>query len=163
MRVVYEVSRTAVPSPPEKFRFTGACIGGSRDGRARGNLKLCHARLGHAKVQSIISLVRRVAVSGFENKTQTGFTNPCPSCVKGKQAKQELRENRHRSDKKVTVIHSDVSGPMSVQSFSGTHYFLTFIDEYSGYIVCKPIASKSYVAECFKSSQKWFGKSLNAQ
>lgn len=53
------------------------------------------------------------------------------------------------------MIHSDVCGPMSVSSLGGSKYFVTFIDEYSGYVNVVPICKKSDVHSNFKKYQVW--------
>lgn len=44
---------------------------------------------------------------------------------------------------------------MSVESFSGKRYFVTFIDEFSGYYYIAAINKKSEVLESFKRYQAW--------
>ena len=56
------------------------------------------------------------------------------------------------------MVHSDIYGPMSVRSFSRARYFVSFIDEYSGYICIVPISRKSQVLEEFKLYQAWVEK-----
>ena len=48
-----------------------------------------------------------------------------------------------RSKKKLQLVHSDVCGPMSVSSFGGAKYFVTFIDDFSRCVVIYPMAKKS--------------------
>ena len=54
-----------------------------------------------------------------------------------------------RTSKLLEVIHSDVCGPMSVATFSGKRYFVTFIDDKSRYCVVYLLKSKSEVAVKF--------------
>ena len=54
---------------------------------------------------------------------------PCEACVKGKQScKPFKRSGAKRSRNVLGLIHSDVCGPMNVQSVGGARYFLTFTD-----------------------------------
>lgn len=76
--------------------------------------------------------------------------------MRGKQTKQTLRSNVHRSREKGAVIHSDVCGPMSVSSFSGARYFVSSVDEYSGFVCIVPIAKTSDVAQQFKLFKAWW-------
>ena len=50
---------------------------------------------------------------------------------------------------------------MSVASFSGANYFVSFIDECSGYIVILPIAQKSDVAGKFRSFLAWYERKFD--
>ena len=62
---------------------------------------------------------------------------------------------RH-STRRGEVIHGDVCGPMSVRSsLGGSRYFVTFIDEYSGYVTVASIAKKSDVQYHFKRYHVW--------
>ena len=54
------------------------------------------------------------------------------------------------------MIHSDVSGRMSVKSLVGSEYYVTFIDEYSGYVTDFQIAKKSDVLQELKLFHPWF-------
>ena len=47
------------------------------------------------------------------------------------------------------MIHSDVCGPMSVATFSGKRYFVTFIDDKSRYCMVYLLKNKSEVATKF--------------
>jgi hypothetical protein len=49
----------------------------------------------------------------------------------GKYARKTFPSSEHRSKGILDLIHSDVCGPMSVQSVSGFKYYVIFIDDYS--------------------------------
>ena len=48
-----------------------------------------------------------------------------------------------KATRKSQLVHSDVCGPMSVQSFTGKLYFVTFIDDYSRFVKVYFIRKKS--------------------
>ena len=54
------------------------------------------------------------------------------------------------SYQKLELVHTDVCGPMQTQSFGGSHYFITFIDDYSCYCYTYFLKKKSEVLEKFK-------------
>lgn len=60
-----------------------------------------------------------------------------------------------RSTRCGEVIHSDVSGRISTKSLGGSEYFVTFIDECSGYVTVVPIVRKSDVLREFRKYQAW--------
>lgn len=119
------------------------------------DLKLWHERLAHANFQSIERLARECLVNGITIKSKEAYPKHCDSCIKGKQTRETLRANYHRSLEKGAVIHTDVCGPISCSSFGGARYFISFIDEYSGYMVIIPIARKSDVLKEFKYFHSW--------
>ena len=79
----------------------------------------------------------------------------CRSCILGKQTRSVLRTNLTRSRERGAVIHTDVCGPMSCESFSGYRYLVSFIDEFSGFITIVPIKLKSDVKKEFQRYHAW--------
>ena len=61
-----------------------------------------------------------------------------------------LEKNAFCSKNRGEVIHSDVCGPMTVNSPGGSRYFVTFTDEYSGYVTVACISKNSDVQLEFK-------------
>ena len=61
------------------------------------------------------------------------------------------------------MVHSDVCGPMYVRSFSGVLNFVSFIEEYSGYIHIVPISWKIQVLEEFKYCKPGWGGYLTIE
>jgi hypothetical protein len=64
-----------------------------------------------------------------------------------------------RSNRIGALIHSDVCGPMQVQSIGKASYYVSFHDESSEYRVLRFIKHKLEVADCFQD----FFKLLHAQ
>lgn len=124
-------------------------------------MDLWHARLGHAYPERIKNLFRTDAVKGLDLTETAGTSKICADCLKGKQTKESLHVNQSRSTVRGAVIHSDVCGPMSVQSFSGANYFVSFIDDYSGFITIVPIANKSDVKRNFLWYQAWLERKFD--
>ena len=59
-------------------------------------------------------------------------------------------------------MHSDVSGPIEVQSIGGARYFVSFIDDYSKWTVVYFMRRKSEVLACFKMFKTLAEKHTNA-
>ena len=55
----------------------------------------------------------------------------CRGCALGKNAKVSFLSNESRYKGILDIIHSDVSGPMSVASLQGSSYYVMFIDDFS--------------------------------
>ena len=57
--------------------------------------------------------------------------NHCKGCVLRKNIRNPFPQSEHKSKDPLDLVHSDVCGPMSVHSFNGYSYCVTFIDDYS--------------------------------
>jgi hypothetical protein len=76
----------------------------------------------------------------------------CEGCALGKNHCQPHPTSAKASRyKKVgEFFHSNVCGPMSVNSLGETKYYVFFIDNFSGYQFVFCIKNKTEVVECFK-------------
>ena len=110
------------------------------------NVELWHQRLGHLHVDAMKTLQNRA--SGLEVIGDS--VGVCLGCVKGKIHKSPKKSHKSpRATQLLGIIHSDVCGPMSVESHSRALYFVTFIDCYSRYIHVYFIHSKDQVFSKF--------------
>lgn len=111
----------------------------------------CQARLrqqlGHSKNG------RTGLVEVLDRIIPTTDKNVWVSCALGSRAKNPMRQRPHRTTEVGGVIHSDICGPISVPSIGGAMYFVTFIDEYSGYSVTIPLLPRRVMSvEIFSGS-----------
>ena len=90
--------------------------------------ELWHRRTKHLHHAALRHL--RQAVIGVP-QVQEEKHNHYKGCALGKNIKKPFPQSEHKSKGTLDLVHSDVCGPMSVQSFSGYSYCITFIDDYS--------------------------------
>jgi hypothetical protein len=90
--------------------------------------ELWHRRMAHLHFGALDHL--RQEVTGLL-KIAAEKHGPCKGCAMGKYARRPFPPSEHRSKGALDLIHSDVCGPMSVESVSGSKYFVLFIDDYS--------------------------------
>ena len=95
------------------------------------NNDLWHQRLGHLNSQQLHRMVDEGHVSGI--KLSPLSNQPlCEGCIMGKMHRKPFKPVDHKqSTKKLELVHSDVCGPMQVESIGGSRYFATFIDDYT--------------------------------
>jgi hypothetical protein len=90
--------------------------------------ELWHKRLGHLHYRAL-SILRGIVTGLLEfSIEQQGI---CRGCALGKNAKVVFSSSESRSKGILDLIHSDVSGSMSVASVQGSSYYVTFIDDFS--------------------------------
>ena len=78
----------------------------------------------------------------------------CDICVQGKMTRTTFPKNSERKTDLLEIVHSDVCGPMRVESLNKAKYFVTFIDDSSKWCEVYFLRSKSEVLEKFKEFQK---------
>jgi hypothetical protein len=90
--------------------------------------ELWHKRMGHLHYRALSILREIVTGLPYFSVEQQGM---CRGCALGKNSKAAFPSCKSRSKGILDLIHSYVSGPMSVASMQGALYYVTFIDEFS--------------------------------
>jgi Reverse transcriptase (RNA-dependent DNA polymerase)/gag-polypeptide of LTR copia-type/Integrase core domain/GAG-pre-integrase domain len=107
--------------------------------------KMWHERLGHLSLDAMNTLQNNSMVIGADYSTQNinHQVSTCEGCIKGKTHRTAiLKISGYRATHPLELVHSDVCGPMQNTSFGGSKYFITFIDDYTRYMVVKTMKSK---------------------
>ncbi|KAK3749555.1 hypothetical protein QZH41_007287 [Actinostola sp. cb2023] len=128
------------------------------------SLAVWHCRLGHLNYDYINQLTKKEMVHGMNYNATTQDEKQCEACILGKmQRKSFPKHNEHRATRHYEIVHSDVCGPMQVESEGGSRYMLTFIDDYSRYTTTYFIKSKSEVLSKFKEYTSYVEKQFGHQ
>jgi len=108
-----------------------------------------HKRLGHASPDKLMQLVKEGLVDGLQlvGDTKMSF---CETCQFGKQSRNPFPKEAACSKEALELIHSDVCGPMPVNSVGGNRYLVTFTDDYTRYTAVYFMREKSEVLKYFK-------------
>ena len=119
--------------------------------RDNNDLQLWHCRFGHLGMDNVSKLVKSKMVEGMVCNEKAERNSVCEPCVMGKQHRTPYPKGvSTRATVVFEIVHSDVCGPMSVSSHGGSHYFVTFIDDYSRYTHVYFIKHKHEVLDRFK-------------
>lgn len=103
-----------------------------------------HSRLAHAGREALLGT--RAAVHGLEmEKThpRRALHALCEPCVVSKQARGTFPPSDTATTTPLALVHTDVCGPMPVNSLGGSRYFVTVLDDYSGMLAAIPIKTKA--------------------
>ncbi|KAH9706402.1 hypothetical protein KPL70_012195 [Citrus sinensis] len=112
--------------------------------------KLWHVQLGHAGEKSLQTLMTHGLLKG----TKTCKLNFCEHCVVGKKTRVKFGTVNHDTREILEYVHSDVWGPTKTASIGGSHYFVTFIDDFSIRVWVYTIRAKDEVLEIFVKWKK---------
>jgi len=115
--------------------------------------ELWHRRFGHLGYESLAKLVASGMVTGIDLPA-SAFSDAnaavCEPCVLAKHHREPFPQSDSRSTKPMQLVHMDVCGPLQATSMGGSHYFATYLDDYSKLSVVQPIHRKSDVASITK-------------
>ena len=119
------------------------------------SLDIWHQRLAHIDPSTIQRMSNNRVVNGIELKRQESPT-PCAHCIAGKGHRTPFpQQSRTMTSELLELIHSDVKGPIEIQSHGGSRYFITFIDDFSKWTTVYPMKEKSESFQCFKKFHKF--------
>uniref|UniRef100_A0AAV1UD57 Retrovirus-related Pol polyprotein from transposon TNT 1-94 n=1 Tax=Peronospora matthiolae TaxID=2874970 RepID=A0AAV1UD57_9STRA len=139
---LFKLQMTPVAPEQANAAKSSGCQGGTKS-------YLWHLRLGHIGHDGLNCIVTKNIGIGIDISSVKKW-DVCEGCALGKQTRVRFQSNTTaRTSKLLEVIHSDVCGPMSMATFSGKRYFVTFIDDKSRYCVVYLLKSKSEVAAKF--------------
>ena len=104
---------------------------------------LWNQRLGHMSGRGLSTLNKK-------ELTKDAARGPCNHYSIGKQRRVSFDFSSERRLELLSLVHSDVCGPLEVDSLGGNKYFLTFIDDASRKIWVYFLKTKDQVLDQFK-------------
>lgn len=105
--------------------------------------------MGHLNFKDLMDGDRNGTVRGMKlDKTRKTFD--CEICLRGKMTRTPFPKKSTKSSELLEVIHSDVCGPMRVESNGKARYIVTFIDDYSYWCELRLLKRKDEVFDAFK-------------
>eukprot|EP00171_Calliarthron_tuberculosum_P023309 IDg23309t1 len=120
-----------------------------------------HERLAHINVSGISNMVKNGVVRGVKLNSANARTS-CVGCIFGKGHRAAMPKAKTRQTKSVLeLIHSDVIGPIEVESVGGARYVITFIDDKSNWTVEYTMHRKSESLDCFKKYKAYAERHTN--
>lgn len=114
-----------------------------------------HSRMGHVSPDRLLKTAAKV--HGLDASLTRTTVPHCHSCALGK-ATRHQRISRPLSSSKAKAplerVYTDVVGPISASTFGGARYFVTLLDEYSGYSMVRFMREKGDASERVKEMIK---------
>ena len=123
------------------------------------DLSSWHEILGHCNYDDVLKL--QVVVNGMKVIGSTEKPADCNVCVLGKMTQGRSRTPRCRSTVPLSLVHTDLAGPIEPASPEGFRYAIVFTDDYSGVVFVYFLKSKSDAVEAterFLADSAPFGK-----
>lgn len=110
------------------------------------SMELWHYRTGHQHFEAL-----KRASTMVEGMNCSGSVNvDCEACMVGKmQALPHPHTAEHRATVPLELVHSDICGPLTVSSYDGFKYFITFIDDATRFTVVQLLRARSEAMTAF--------------
>ena len=113
------------------------------------SLEQWHCRFGHLNHTYMDQLIKDKLVEGM-NCSTSKVNRECEACAQGKMHRIPFpKKCEKKTCQSLELIHSDLCGPMNVDSIGRSRYLLTLTDDYTRYVPVYFIRSKSEVLSKF--------------
>ncbi|KAL4303890.1 hypothetical protein GQ457_10G000190 [Hibiscus cannabinus] len=126
--------------------------------------EIWHARLGHVGYQLLRQISSKKLLDGIPVLHEVREAVICQGCQFGKSHCLPFEESSSRKLTMFELVHTDLMGPMKTPSYSGYHYAMVLIDDYSRYTWVKFLKEKSEALSKFvefnNGVQNEFGKKI---
>ncbi|CAE5962242.1 unnamed protein product [Arabidopsis arenosa] len=113
------------------------------------NVFIWHARLGHINMTKLKVMVNKDLVNGLPKLKIQDEGTICEGCLYGKSHRLPFDYSTSRCSFPLERVHSDLMGPTRTPSYSGYHYMLLFVDDFSRYTWVYFVKEKSEVFSKF--------------
>ncbi|CAN0905823.1 Retrovirus-related Pol polyprotein from transposon TNT 1-94, partial [Linum grandiflorum] len=127
--------------------YFDVCYGEVNAVEEKNSPNLWHRRLGHMSDKGIKLLAGKSLIPVDKSVS----LDPCDHCLAGKQHRASFSGKSTRKHDKLELVHSDVCGPVEMESLGGNRYFVTFIDDATRKTWVYMMKAKSQVFEIFRN------------
>ena len=108
------------------------------------SFELWHSRMGHVNTKDLLTAKRKNTIRGMSYDEPAGELN-CEICLRGKMVRKSFPKISDKQTALLDIIHTDVCGPMRVESLGRAKYFVLFIDDKSRWCEVRFVHSKADV------------------
>jgi len=110
--------------------------------------ELWHQRFGHMNYEYLRQMGEIDEIGVPKGIRKPGI---CATCERAKHIKKSFgTKSRERAQEPLELVHTDVLGPVEVQSLGGARYEIGFTDDYTRWRVVYPMKHKSESLDCLR-------------
>lgn len=121
-------------------------------------VRLWHERLGHLNFGDLSRLYSRIGI-----KEKLSEHLQCEACLLGKAHSRPFGRSKIRTKRVLELVHSDISGKISIANPHQYAYFMVLIDDYSRYTTVYLLREKSEVFKYFKQYKSMMENRFNTK
>lgn len=109
-----------------------------------------HQKLGHLGKGNMKRLLTMSEGMKITEESLNGLNSPCETCLKAKQTRIPFGKDRTKAKRPLEIVHTDVCGPIDPQTWDKKKYMLTFIDDFTHFVMVYLIEGKFEVPNTVK-------------
>ena len=103
----------------------------------------------HVNFDKLVSINRMKRVRGLQ-KLKKPDNAMCKQYQLEKMTKSSFKRKTYSFDNILELVHTDLCGPINVQSYCGDKYFILFVNDYSRMMTVMFLKAKSNAFQLFK-------------
>jgi hypothetical protein len=163
-KLIFEIHMTPNMMFPLTLRTANLIQPYAQSASTLNETMVWHTRFGHLPFQSLSLLHKNSMVKGLPIFKEQ--IPPCESCILGKHKRTSFPQSSNQAKQHLELVHTDLCGPIQIESIGGSFYFLTFIDDFNRKIWIYFLRHKSETFAKFKEfkaeAEKQSGKYIKA-
>ena len=110
---------------------------------------LWNKRLCHVNSDNLVNISNMKKVKGLP-KLKKPDNTICKQCQLDKMTNSSFKSKTHTSKGILEIVHTNLCGPIEVQSYKGDKYIMLFVDDYSRMMTVMFLKQKSDAFQIFK-------------
>src|SRR5271156_4607481 len=114
------------------------------------DLNLWHCRLSHLNYDDVRHMHQHDRVTGMVIRSTAPPDPICEPCIFGKQHRHNIPKTATRKSSVLALVHTDLKGPMPVQTPEGYQYWQPFVDDQSHFMTLAFLRCKNEAFPTFK-------------
>jgi hypothetical protein len=152
------VIQAVVSSPSNNLHWFQSRSITPHDGLVKSLVKensyeLWHQCFGHPSKNALCQAPSNV--TGLPTVILSDTSTPCKDCALGKMHVCSYPPSGKQATRPLSLVHTDLVGPIPTESQSWACYVLTFIDDHSGYSLVAFLHSKDPTSQHFQAMVTW--------
>lgn len=109
-----------------------------------------HRKLGHLGKENMKKLLDMSSGIKLTKNNIDTVNSVCEICLKAKQTRTPFGNERTRAKRPLEIVHTDVCGPIDPLTWDKKRYMITFIDDFTNFVMVYLIERKSEVSDIVK-------------
>jgi hypothetical protein len=114
------------------------------------DLNLWHCRLSHLNYDDVRHMHKHGKVTGMTIHSNSPPDPICEPCIFGKQHRHNIPKTASRKSSVLALVHTDLKGPMPIQTREGYRYWQPFVDDNSHFLTLAFLRRKNEALPSFK-------------